>query len=165
MRQGRLFAEPMRVRGLAFQEPWASAIVRAVPVGATAPYPKDIDNRSVGPGSMVGGLLAIRTTKTVDLAGLRWLRETYNYPWAECDLFAPSLIVGVARVDAAVFSGERPWYFGQVHNGKSNVGWVLRDLAVIDPPIAFTPKCGLGLWTVPDELAETLRGHYERGRR
>lgn len=154
---------PMRVRGMAFREPWASAVIRPVPAGATAPYPKNIDNRSVGPGSMVAGLLVIRTSREYDPEGERWLRETYGYPWTEKDRLAPGLLVGVARVDRAIFSGAHPWYFGPAYRGKSNVGWALENLAVLDDPIPYTPRCGLGLFALPDDLAERVRAIYHAG--
>ena len=167
-------SETLRLRGLTFWEPWASAIVRPVPEGATAPHPKRIDNRSHAPGKLLGGLLVIRTGKTVDPDGLHWINSTYDYGWSRSDLLAPGLLVGVARVLGVITpESERarsrgsalghPWYFGPHYGGKPNFGWTFIDVVTFNDPIAFTPKCGLGQWPLPEEIEKEVRKRWREG--
>jgi len=156
--QPALFASAdFDVRAMSFREPWASAILRPVPVGATAPGPKRIDNRSRAPGERMGKWIAIRTTDTFDHEGLDWINRTYGYGWTRADKAPAGVILGVARVVGMVTEGSHPWFFGRIHRDKLNVGWMLGDVVAFEAPVPFVPRFGLGLQPLPADVQAKVR--------
>jgi len=159
-------AEPFDARGLTFWRPWAEAIFRPVPPGATAPHPKDVDNRPRPPGFMRGKRIAVHTAQRIHHEGLDWLRRTFGYPWTVADLAHPGVILGTVRVAGTVTEGARAWFFGPEWNGKENVGWLLDDVRPFATPIPFTPSFARGFWRLPpDVLARVEMQYHQHGER
>lgn len=154
------------VRGFTFYRPWAEAIMRPLPVGATAPYPKRVDNRPPRSAlaSRVGKYIAIHTGRTIHADGLAWINATFGYGWTAADLAPAGVILGVARVVGIAPDPTVPWHFGATYNGKSNVGWLLDDVVTFATPVTGENGAmidgSLGCWTLPDAVLTAVRERY-----
>lgn len=149
------------VRGFTFWHPWAEAIVRPPPPGATAPGPKRIDNRPPRSalGARVGRHIALHTGQTLHREGLAWLRETFGYDWTAADMAPSGSILGVARVVGRVPPGY-PWHFGASYQGKPNEGWWLDEVVTFAEPVrgpGGAPIPGaLGCWKLSDDVRRAV---------
>jgi len=155
--------ERLDLRGVTFWRPWAEAIVRPVPAGASAPHPKRVDNRPPRSalGSRVGRHIALHAGLKVHREGIAWLNDVFGYGWSESDLAPPGAILGVARVVGVAPSADIPWHFGASYGGKANVGWLLDDVVAFERPVwgpGGSPVVGaLGCWRLPAGVDEAVR--------
>lgn len=171
-RRGRAKAPPVgpEFRGLTFFRGWAEAIVRPVPVEANAPCPKRIENRPVplNPRHFGSTWITIRTGLRIDNDGLRWMRDTYGYPWADDrEKFRPAragCLIGAFRVDCVHSDDvERPWYRGSSHGTKKNFGWSISEVVPFeDDPVEFKPSFCLGLFRLDEAASRAVESRIER---
>lgn len=160
---------------MTFLRPWAEAIVRPVPEGATAPSPKRIENRSHPPPFVLcDRWVALHTGKGTDAQGLAWLRETFCYPWTMADAAPAGQILGLMRISGWVeatsprgFVWEHsflahplavceapPWWLGPVRDGKPNYGWIIADVIAFEQDPVPVARGQLGIWRLgADALA------------
>lgn len=150
------------MKALTLRHPWAFAI---------AHWNKRIENRTWSPPpSLLGQRFAIHGGKPPGKAdGYRLdsarvfghLYNTYGHPKGfdeettyrelmHIALNEMSGIVATAIVNHTVRTSDDPWFDG------SGYGWVLQDVIVLPDPIQC--KGAQGLWTVPSDIEERLRG-------
>lgn len=165
---------------MTFLRPWAEAIVRPVPEGATAPCAKRIENRSwTPPFSLWSRWVALHTGKGTDAQGLAWMRETYRYPWTMADAAPAGQIIGLMRVSGWIertlagvwkrpFLGTQtelteppPWWFGPVRDGKPNYGWVIEDVLAFEQDPVPVARGMLGIWRLDAEAFAGVSARVE----
>ncbi len=150
------------LRVMTFRRPWAEAIVRPPPSGATAPHAKRVDNRPrPPPTAQIGRRVALHVGRGIDHRGLRWLNETFGYGWREEHLAEPGRIPGVVRLVGVLSPDEAdPWYFGRKFNGKPNYGWRLGALRVLPGEHDYGDG-QLGLWRLKPDVHDRLLAEIE----
>ncbi len=152
------------MRALTLWRPWSDAIVRG---------PKRVENRPwMPPAKMLGKLFAVHAGKTYNRGDWE-MPEGYEPPDVRQ---SPTGIVGVVRLagyldmrngrrrsETAAFErlaskvhflDKDPWWAGPV-------GWFLEDVVAIEP---VPCRGAMGLWRVPDDVAELVRERLQEAR-
>lgn len=132
------------MKAISILQPWASALLG----------PKDIENRSwYLPLQYLGVPLALHASKRQDIGEMlafarvmvRAIPESVS-EYTQMD-YPYGAIIGVIAFSHCVEASDSPWFFGPV-------GWVKASVTPIDP---IPCRGALGLWAVPEDIAEEIR--------
>lgn len=140
------------IRGLTLWRPWPWSIVHGS---------KRIENRPWWSDGLEGNWIALHAGKRWDDDGAAKIRAVHAEMSGSSDDH-PLGIAGVARVVGVIHRGNDSlmradqirWYFGPY-------GWVLEEVTPINP----VPCRGAqGLWSLPDNVLETVRERFRKAR-
>lgn len=129
------------MKALTVKQPWAWAIVSGR---------KDVENRSRRTNHR--GELLIHAGLNFDGHGMSRIGQICGRVWpdpgADGERFTFGAIIGSVTVTNSITDSWSAWAVPGYHH------WLLRDAVVFPEPIACRGM--LGLWTVPDEVAEIV---------
>lgn len=139
-------AEGTRIYAMTLWQPWAYAICS---------LNKRVENRTWQPPRAVWGKrIAIHAGRKIDSDACAALVEHgFALPeqFVTGAVVATAVLSGVARSEASVPRLQQIWFRGPV-------GWLLKDVKVLDEPIECTGK--QGLWLLPAGVSKEL--HHAR---
>ena len=115
---------------------------------------KDIENRTWKPPQRaIGTRIALHASQSIDRDGaeaVRLLSGVSRISFNEGIRYAATgAIVATAKLEGYCTQSSSRWFSGPF-------GWMLSDVRKLEEPI----PCGgqLGLWAVPDDIAEMING-------
>lgn len=144
------------MKALTIKQPWVDAICY---------FGKRVENRTwQPPKSIIGERIAIHAGKAFDNEGHKnFYRNELVGPhgvvsfgmWmlASSPKRPRGAVLATAVVERATSDGDSPWFTGPV-------GWVLRDVCVLEVPVPC--RGAQGVWTLPPLVAEMVTNPIAR---